>query len=266
MLTDFSVSLERCHKGGGVHQAPPPLPHTHTPGTSQRDQFSVLWKPLVAVDAIAGYNRPAGSKTMTVETASVSSSSCSSLLLVPPKKRDFSDYPLQADMDLSAHSGLHHHLRHGGEGPPTPPEHTGAGRHGELSPSTSSSSSSSSMPCKSEPIKSGFMITDILSPHSSGGLRLSPLAAAHHHLVRLPSPHGTASSDAGSYKENDDMSDDGEGRLRIFLKQSFCPQYSVHSMRIYQVPSFLAICTRHPLLFVFKCQRTFIRLFHCKNK
>ena len=164
------------------------------------------------MDAIAGYNRPAGSKTMTVETASVSSSSCSSLLLVPPKKRDFSDYPLQADMDLSAHSGLHHHLRHGGEGPPTP--------------STSSSSSSSSMPCKSEPIKSGFMITDILSPHSSGGLRLSPLAAAHHHLVRLPSPHGTASSDAGSYKENDDMSDDGEGRLRIFLKQSFCLLYS----------------------------------------
>ena len=140
---------------------------------------------------------------MTVETAS--SSSCS--LLVPPKKRDFSDYPLLAaspDMDLAAAAhGLHRR-------PPTPPEQGDVGRQGDVSPSTSSSSSSS-LPCKSEPIKSGFMITDILSPHSSG-LRLSPLAAAHHHhMVRLPSPHGTASSDAGSYKDNDDMSDDGEG-------------------------------------------------------
>ncbi len=146
---------------------------------------------------------------MTVETASASS--CS--LLVPPKKRDFSDYPLLAaspDMDLAAAAAHGLHRR----SPPTPPEQGGGSRQGDLSPSTSSSSSSS-LPCKSEPIKSGFMITDILSPHSSG-LRLSPLAAAaaahhHHHMVRLPSPHGTTSSDAGSYKDNDDMSDDGEG-------------------------------------------------------
>jgi hypothetical protein len=152
---------------------------------------------------------------MTVETASVSSSASSSSLLVPPKKRDFSDYPLLSsspDMDLAAHHGLH--LR-GGDEHPTLAEPTGRlnnnNNNGDLSPSTSTSSSSSSLPCKSEPIKSGFMITDILSPHSSA-LRLSPLAAAaHHHMVRLPSPHGTASSDAGSYKDNDDMSDDGEG-------------------------------------------------------
>jgi hypothetical protein len=171
---------------------------------------------------------------MTVETASVSSSS----LLVPPKKRDFSDYPLQvassSDMDLTAHGNLHHHhLLHHSDGPPSPPAD---GRHCELSPSgaSTSSSSSSSVPCKSEPVKSGFMITDILSPHHSGGLRLSPLAAAAaHHLVRLPSPHGTASSDAGSYKENDDMSDDGEGMLRNismffpFVYYSWLPNISV---------------------------------------
>ena len=117
---------------------------------------------------------------MTVETATVSS-------LVPPKKRDFSDYP-----NLSPAMDVH-------QSPPTP---------------DNSAEDLSVISCKSEPIKSGFMITDILSPPSSG-LRLEQFAAAHH-LGRVPSPHGTASSDAGSYKEND-ISDDGEGNLGFLL-------------------------------------------------
>lgn len=56
------------------------------------------------------------------------------------------------------------------------------------------------------------MITDILSGAAAGGLPL-PLGlhppASLASLHRVPSPHDTASSDAGSYKDND-ISDEGE--------------------------------------------------------
>ena len=122
---------------------------------------------------------------MTVETAAVPNSS-----LVPPKKRDFSDYP-----SLSPAAMEMHHSLASSALPPTPDNSAE-----DLSPG---------LGCKSEPIKSGFMITDILSPPTSGGLRLEQFASAAH-LGRVPSPHGTTSSDAGSYKDND-ISDDGEG-------------------------------------------------------
>ena len=113
---------------------------------------------------------------MTVETATVS-------IVPPPKKRDYNtDYPIASSC-----------------GPLMDPHAAGVGDGASLAS------------CKSEPIKSGFMITDILSPPPAA-LTLGAFAPHHHHLVRVPSPHDTASSDAGSYKEND-ISDEGEGML-----------------------------------------------------
>ena len=109
---------------------------------------------------------------MTVETATISAA------LVPPKKREYSEYPDNRS-----------------------PEPTEMDDHAE------------DLSTKSEPIKSsGFMITDILSPPvAAQGLRLGAFASTQH-MVRIPSPHDTASSDAGSYKDND-ISDDGEGNI-----------------------------------------------------
>ena len=140
---------------------------------------------------------------MTVETASLPAA------LVPPKKRDFSEYPAIAS---SPEMEDHHH-----QAPTSPPPTPDArSRTSPVHQLPSSVGGGGGQGYKSEPLlkSSGFMITDILSPPASvaipGGLRIEGFAAAHH-LGRVPSPHADRdSSDNGSYKEND-LSDDGEG-------------------------------------------------------
>ena len=143
---------------------------------------------------------------MTVETASISSA------LVPPKKRDFSEYPIgvTSSPEMEEDHRLHHMHHNAPSSPPPTPD--------QSSPASSNASKS----YKSEPLlkSSGFMITDILSPPQSSmgippGLRIEQFAPAHHLAARVPSPHGDRdSSDAGSYKEND-LSDDGEGNFYL---------------------------------------------------
>ena len=141
---------------------------------------------------------------MTVETASISSAA------IPPKKREYSgisspsQYPLQPSPDMSDQEEV------SVKTPSSPP----------VSPSPLSASDlHHAMASKTGPLRSsGFMITDILSGAANAGLPLplglqAPLASLHHH--RVPSPHDTASSDAGS--NDNDISDDGEdGKQQLF--------------------------------------------------
>ena len=134
---------------------------------------------------------------MTVETATISAAA------IPPKKREYSgisspsQYPLQPSPAMSDQEEV------SVKTPSSPP----------VSPSPISASDlHHAMASKTGPLRSsGFMITDILSGAASAGLPLplglqAPLASLHHH--RVPSPHDTASSDAGS--NDNDISDDGE--------------------------------------------------------
>lgn len=132
-----------------------------------------------------------------METASISSAA------VPPKKRDYSEYPGPA---------------------PSPPASSPAA---ELEPCSPSPASPASPPrpqlspgelhalaTKTAPLRSsGFMITDILSSASAGlplplGLPAASLSSLSS-LQRVGSHSPHDSSDAGSYKDND-ISDEGE--------------------------------------------------------
>jgi len=114
---------------------------------------------------------------MTVETASISNN-------VPPKKREYSDYPcIKQEND-------HEENMISGSLIPTP--------------------SSPPVPTLSAPLRSsGFMITDILSGAANPMAMPMSSIPTYPPILRVPSPHDTASSDAGSYKEND-ISDEGE--------------------------------------------------------
>ena len=68
------------------------------------------------------------------------------------------------------------------------------------------------MASKTGPLRSsGFMITDILSGAGAGlsPLSLLPQASLQSQFQRIPSPHDSDSSDAGSNKDHD-ISDDGD--------------------------------------------------------
>ena len=124
---------------------------------------------------------------MTVETSTVTSA-------VPPKKREYCDYPVQSSPSMSDNE----------ESSVKPP----------VSPAAMTTSDlHHAMVSKTGPLRSsGFMITDILSGAASAGLPL-PLGlpqvslASLHHQHRVPSPHN--SSDAGS---NDNDISDEEGK------------------------------------------------------
>ena len=136
---------------------------------------------------------------MTVETASITAP-------VPPKKREYSEYPLSLSSISPAMSETESSSvsvkAPSSPAPSSPPQSHAP----SLSPSELHAMASKTGPLRS----SGFMITDILSGAAQGlplplGLPPASLASLH----RVPSPHDTASSDAGSYKDND-ISDDGE--------------------------------------------------------
>ena len=74
------------------------------------------------------------------------------------------------------------------------------------------------MASKTGPLRSsGFMITDILSGAGAGlsPLSLLPPASLQSQFQRIPSPHDSDSSDAGSNKDHDisDECDDGESHF-----------------------------------------------------
>ena len=138
-------------------------------------------------------------RRMTVETASITAP-------VPPKKREYSEYPLSLSSISPAMSETESSSvsvkAPSSPAPSSPPQSHAP----SLSPSELHAMASKTGPLRS----SGFMITDILSGAAQGlplplGLPPASLASLH----RVPSPHDTASSDAGSYKDND-ISDDGE--------------------------------------------------------
>jgi len=133
---------------------------------------------------------------MTVETANISSA-------VPPKKREYPEYPVSSSSPDMSELEMDRHTHTVNPSTPSPtPDQT----HGQLSPSAMHALAGKTAPLRS----SGFMITDILSGASAGlplPLGLAPQFPPSMH--RVHSPHDTASSDAGSYKEND-ISDDGE--------------------------------------------------------
>ena len=159
---------------------------------------------------LADRGEPAGAAArMTVETASISSAA------VPPKKRDYSEYPGPA---------------------PSPPASSPAA---ELEPCSPSPASPASPPrpqlspgelhalaTKTAPLRSsGFMITDILSSASAGlplplGLPAASLSSLSS-LQRVGSHSPHDSSDAGSYKDND-ISDEGEEGKRL-CSPVLCP-------------------------------------------
>ena len=130
---------------------------------------------------------------MTVETSTVTSA-------VPPKKREYCDYPVQSSPSMSDNE-------ESSVKPPVSPV-------SPVSPAAMTTSDlHHAMVSKTGPLRSsGFMITDILSGAASAGLPL-PLGlpqvslASLHHQHRVPSPHN--SSDAGS---NDNDISDEEGK------------------------------------------------------
>jgi len=136
---------------------------------------------------------------MTVETATITAP-------VPPKKREYSEYPLSLSTISPAMSETEASSV-SVKAPSSPAPSSPPLSHApSLSPSELHAMASKTGPLRS----SGFMITDILSGAAQGlplplGLPPASLASLH----RVPSPHDTASSDAGSYKDND-ISDDGE--------------------------------------------------------
>ena len=145
---------------------------------------------------------------MTVETATITAP-------VPPKKREYSEYPLSLSSPAMSETEVSSVSVKAPSSPaPSSPPQSHAP---SLSPSELHAMASKTGPLRS----SGFMITDILSGAAQGlplplGLPPASLASLH----RVPSPHDTASSDAGSYKDND-ISDDGEdgedGECTLFL-------------------------------------------------
>ena len=144
---------------------------------------------------------------MTVETASITAP-------VPPKKREYSEYPVSspAMSDTESPAVSPGTVK---TAPSSPAPDTSQDSLSPVSSLHAAITASKTAPLRS----SGFMITDILSGAASAGLPLplglQPLQAPASlaSLHRVPSPHDTASSDAGSYKDQD-ISDDGEdGKL-----------------------------------------------------
>ena len=156
---------------------------------------------------------------MTVETANISSA-------VPPKKREYSEYPVSSSSPDMSELEMDRHTHTVNPSTPSPtPDQT----HDQLSPSALHALAGKTAPLRS----SGFMITDILSGASAGlplplGLPPSSLSSLSS-LHRVHSPHDTASSDAGSYKEND-ISDDGEeGKPKLHCQLKFSSQSTKRS-------------------------------------
>ena len=148
---------------------------------------------------------------MTVETASISNT-------VPPKKREYSEYPISGPDMIKLEMEEPEHSSNLTRSPSPSPSESHSSHHPQLSPSAMhhALAGKTTAPLRS----SGFMITDILSGAASAGglpipMGLAPQFQAQMH--RVHSPHDTASSDAGSYKEND-ISDDGEeGRPEVLI-------------------------------------------------
>ena len=142
-------------------------------------------------------------RRMTVETATITAP-------VPPKKREYSEYPLSLSSISPAMSETEASSM-SVKAPMSPAPSSPPQSHAPLKVESLSPSELHAMASKTGPLRSsGFMITDILSGAAQGlplplGLPPASLASLH----RVPSPHDTASSDAGSYKDND-ISDDGE--------------------------------------------------------
>jgi len=138
---------------------------------------------------------------MTVETQTISTS-------VPPKKREYSEYPVSSSCQDMSELEMDRHTQTVTPTTPSPPpdHHDTHDHHDQLSPAALHHLAGKTAPLRS----SGFMITDILSGASAGlplPMGLAPQFPPSMH--RVHSPHDTASSDAGSYKEND-ISDEGE--------------------------------------------------------
>ena len=135
---------------------------------------------------------------MTVETANISAS-------VPPKKREYSEYPVSSSSPDMSELEMDSQTQTVTPTTPSPPP-VHHDTHDHLSPAALHHLAGKTAPLRS----SGFMITDILSGASAGlplPMGLAPQFPPSMH--RVHSPHDTASSDAGSYKEND-ISDEGE--------------------------------------------------------
>ena len=133
-------------------------------------------------------------QNMTVETASISTA-------IPPKKRDFSEYPASCSPAMSEEET--HRVTPRTPSPSPSPRH----QANTLSPAELHAMASKTGPLRS----SGFMITDILSGAGAGlsPLSLLPQASLQSQFQRIPSPHDSDSSDAGSNKDHD-ISDDGD--------------------------------------------------------
>ena len=152
---------------------------------------------------------------MTVETATITSA-------VPPKKREYSEYPFSSISPSMSEEDSSSISVKAPASPPSSPPMTNPLSHVSHNPAALTPSElHHAIASKTGPLRSsGFMITDILSGAASAGLPL-PLGlppASLSSLHRVPSPHDTTSSDAGSH--DNDISDDGEdGKSRIISKQ-----------------------------------------------
>ena len=148
---------------------------------------------------------------MTVETANISTA-------IPPKKRDYSEYPASCSPTMSEEDTL--------RVTPRTPSPSPSPRHpaNPLSPAELHAMASKTGPLRS----SGFMITDILSGANAGlsPLSLLPPASLQSQFQRIPSPHDSDSSDTGS-NNNHDISDDGEdGESQYSLLKDNLPVYN----------------------------------------